>query len=176
MDLRADAHVPFPRGMVFAAYRDAMPHVLRYLPNVRSIEITSRRQEGPRVDVVNVWHGGGQIPGALRAVLNESMLQWTDHATWDASSFRCEWRTQTHAFPTAVTCSGCTVFMEDGPRASLLEIRGELTVDAKKIRGVPSFVAANLSRLIEDFLVANIRANFAETARGLAKHLTDRAG
>ncbi|MGA3119835.1 MAG: hypothetical protein ABSF69_03600 [Polyangiaceae bacterium] len=175
MDLRADAHVPFPRDMVFAAYRDDMPHLLRYLPNVRDIEMTSRREEGPRVDIVSVWHGGGQIPGALRAVLNESMLRWTDHATWDAASFRCEWRTETHAFPTAVTCSGCNVFVEDGPSASRLEIRGELAVDAKKIRGVPSFVAGKLSRLIEDFLVTNIRENFAETTRGLAKYLAERA-
>ena len=41
MELRADARIPFPRDVVFAAYRDEMTGLLQYLPNVRRIEVKS---------------------------------------------------------------------------------------------------------------------------------------
>ena len=42
MELRADATIPFPRPVVFAAYRDKLQDMLEYLPNVRKIEIRKR--------------------------------------------------------------------------------------------------------------------------------------
>jgi hypothetical protein len=174
MELRADARIAFPRGTVFATYRDDMLKLLPYLPNVQGIEVQSRKDDGPRVEVVNVWRGGGDIPGAIRAVLGESMLAWTDYATWDATSFRCEWRNETHAFADAIRSSGRNTFLDDGPSGTLVEIRGTLDVDAKKIRGVPSLFAGKIGRAIEEFLVAKIRTNLVETARGLEKYLADR--
>ena len=171
MELRADAHIPFPREVVFAAYRDELSHVLKYLPNVRGIEIKSRKEDGPRIELVNVWHGGGEIPAAARAVLSESMLSWTDYATWDTDKMRCDWRIETHAFTEAVHCSGFNVFLEDGPGKTLLEIRGKLEIDAKKIRGVPGFVAGRVGKTIEDFLGNKIQPNLVETIKGLEKYL-----
>jgi uncharacterized protein YndB with AHSA1/START domain len=174
MDLRADVRIRFPRQTVFAAYRDDMPQLLRYLPNVQSIEVKSRKEDGSRVEVVNAWRGGGDIPSAVRAVLSDSMLTWTDYATWDAASYRCEWRTETHALTDAVRCSGCNVFLDDGPSSTLLEIRGGIDVDAKKIRGVPGFFAGKVGRGIEEFLVGRIQANLVETTRGLETYLAER--
>ncbi|HEY1697687.1 MAG TPA: hypothetical protein VGG39_36255 [Polyangiaceae bacterium] len=174
MDLRADAHIPFPRDIVFAAYRDDITKVLAYLPNVRSIDVKSRKDEGPVAELVNVWHGGGEIPAAARAVLSESMLSWTDYAKWDAEKLRCEWRIETHAFTEAVTCQGFNVFLEDGPGKTLMEIRGAIAIDAKKIRGVPGFLAGKVGRTVEDFLGSKIQPNLVETAKGLTKYLEQR--
>ena len=171
MDLRADAHIPFPRDVVFAAYRDDITKVLAHLPNVRSIDVQSRKDDGPIAALVNVWHGGGEIPAAARAVLSESMLSWTDYATWDAGKYQCEWRIETLAFTEAVLCRGVNVFLEDGPGKTLLEIRGKMEIDAKKIRGVPGFLAGKVGRTIEDFLGGKIQPNLVETARGLTKYL-----
>jgi hypothetical protein len=175
MDLRADAHIPFPRDVVFAAYRDDITKVLAYLPNVRCIDVKSRKDEGPVAELVNVWHGGGEIPAAARAVLSESMLSWTDYAKWDAEKLRCEWRIETHAFTEAVTCQGFNVFLEDGPGKTLMEIRGAIAIDAKKIRGVPGFLAGKVGRTVEDFLGSKIQPNLVETAKGLTKYLEQRA-
>ena len=171
MELRADAHIPFPRDVVFAAYRDDITKVLAYLPNVRSIDVKSREDDGPVSKLVNIWHGGGEIPAAARAVLSESMLSWTDYATWDADKFRCDWRIETHAFTEAVLCKGFNTFIEESPGKTLLEIRGHMEIDAKKIRGVPGFLAGKVGRTVEEFLGGKIQPNLVETARGLTKYL-----
>jgi hypothetical protein len=174
MDLRADAHIPSPRETVFRAYRDDMVALVAYLPNVRSIEVKSRKEDGAVVEVVNEWRGGGDVPAAVRALLGDSALSWTDYAKWNADALSCEWRTETHTFKEALRCGGTNVFLEDGPGKTLLEIRGSLEVDAKKIRGVPSFLAGKAGRAIEDFLVVKIQSNLVETAKGLAKYLSER--
>jgi hypothetical protein len=174
MDIRADAHIPFPREIVFAAYRDEITDLLPYLPNVRSIEIKSRKEEGSLIEFVNEWRGGGDVPAAIRAVLSESVLAWTDYATWHTDTFVCDWRTKTHAFTDAVSCSGKNLFVPEGDGKTLLEIRGSLEIDAKKIRGVPSFLAGKVGRAVEEFLVTKIQSNLVETAKGLAKYLEHR--
>ena len=126
MELRADIHIPFPRDVVFVAYRDDITKVLAYLPNVRSIEV--QVQEGRGRDRGAREHLARRrgIPAAARAVLSESMLSWTDYATWDKDKLRCDWRIETHAFTEAVTCQGFNVFVEDGPGKTMLEMRGKI--------------------------------------------------
>jgi hypothetical protein len=174
MDISADARIPFSREVVFAAYRDEIKDLLPYLPNVRGIEIKSRTANGPIVEFVNDWKGGGDVPAALRAVLSESVLSWTDYATWDANRMVCDWRTETHAFTDAIQCRGRNTFIDDGVDRTLLEIRGRLEIDPKKIKGVPGFLAGKVARGIEEFLVTKIQANLVETAKGLAKYLEER--
>ncbi len=174
MELRADARIPFPRETVFAAYRDDITKLLPYLPNVRSIEVTSREDRGAVVEMVNEWRGGGDVPAAIRAVLSESVLAWTDYATWNADDLSCTWRTVTHAFADAMKCAGRNVFRDDGPGKTVLEIRGSLEIDAKKIRGVPGFLAGKIGGAIEEFLVTKIQANLVETAKGLTRYLEER--
>ena len=171
MDLRADAHIPFPRDVVFAAYRDDIAKMLPYLSSVRSIEVQSRKDAGALSEIVSVWRGGGEIPAAARAVLSEAMLSWTDYATWDADTLRCDWRIETHALGEAVLCRGANAFLEEGPGKTLLEIRGTMEIDAKKIRGVPGFLAAKVGRIMEEFLGGKIQPNLVETAKGLTSYL-----
>lgn len=170
MQLRADAKFPFPRPTVFAAYRDNLTDLLPYLPNVRRIEVKSRKDEGKVTKLFNVWHGGGEIPAAARAILSESMLSWDDDATWDEDAFTCKWIIKPHAFTEAVRCEGTNRFVEDGA-GTLLEIRGALEIDAKKIRGVPGFLAGKVGKTVEEFLIGKIEPNLVETARGLEKYL-----
>jgi hypothetical protein len=175
MDLNADATLSFPREVVFAAYRDDLLKLLPYLPNVRGIDVVSRDDTGAITKLVNVWHGGGDLPSAARAFLSESMLSWTDRATWNRDAFACEWAIETHAFTEAVRCRGTTHFLEQGRDATRLEIRGTLAIDAKKIRGVPALLAGKVGRVVEEFLVAKIRPNLVEVSAGLGRYLASRA-
>ncbi len=170
MLISADATLLYPRPVVYAAYRDDLTKLLQYLPNVRNIEVKSRKDDGARADLVNVWHGGGEIPAAARAFLNESMLSWTDYATWNQDAWTCDWRTETHAFTEAVDCAGQNRFLEveGGTR---IEIRGELRIDAKKIKGVPGFLAGKVAAAVESFLAAKIQPNLVEVTEGLRKYL-----
>jgi hypothetical protein len=176
MELRADARIAFPREVVFAAYRDEIDKLLPYLPNVRSIDVKSRSEEGSTIRLVNEWHGGGEIPAALRAILGDSMLSWMDYAAWNADTLRCDWRTETRAFTEAIRCAGHNLFAEDGPGKTRLEIRGTIDVDGKKIRGVPGFLAGRVGHSLEEFLGGRIQSNVVETAKGLAAYLDKRAG
>jgi hypothetical protein len=176
MDLHVDAPIPFPRDVVFACYRDDIPKLLKYLPNVRAIDVKSRKDDGPVAEVVNDWRGGGDIPAAIRAVLSESMLAWTDYATWDAAKYRCDFRTETHFMTDAIDCKGSIVFLEDGPGKTLVQVRGKLEVDGKKIRGVPGFLGGKLGKAVEEFLGGKIQPNLAETAKAVTLHLKEKAG
>lgn len=168
MLLVADALLPHPRPRVFATYRDHLADLTSFLPNIRKIEILSRTERDGEVDLVNEWTGGGEIPAFARSVLTESMLRWTDHATWILRDFRVVWRTEIHAFPGAVRTSGTNRFVEtaDGTR---LEVRGDFTCDASKIPGVPRLFAKSIGATVEKVLVAQIVKNAHEIARGVAQ-------
>jgi hypothetical protein len=173
MEIHVDGHIPFPRDLVFRAYRDDLTKLLSYLPNVRSIEVKSRKEDGPRTETVLVWQGGGEIPGAFRAFLSEAMLSWTDYASWDAEALRCEWRSETHALSDAVHSRGTNLYLEDGPGKTIMQMRGTFEIDPKKIRGLPGFLAGKIGKAVEDFLGGKIEANVIETAKGMAQYLRD---
>jgi len=173
--IEADAVLAFPREHVFRVYREQLRELVPYLPNVRGIEVKSRAEEesGQVVKFFNVWHGGGEIPAAARAVLSESMLSWDDHAEWDERTWVCKWDIATHAFPGAVTCRGENRFVELGPERSRLDIRGDLEIDLERVRGVPRFLAGSVGRTIEQFLARHISQNLTSVSDGLAKYLAE---
>jgi hypothetical protein len=171
MELRADARIPFPPALVFAACRDEMPKLLPYLPSIRSIEVTARKEHGTIVENVVDWCSGRDLPAPLRAVIGPSLMSWTDYATWYGDLLSCDWHTETHAFTAAVRCAARDRFLEDGPGKTLLEIRGVLEVDARKIAGVPGFLAGTVGRSMEGFLVGKIQSDLVKTAEGLAQYL-----
>ena len=173
MRLEADSVLPFSRERVFRTYRDDLAKLVPYLPNVRGIEVKERHDDASTVRFFNVWHGGGEIPAAARAVLSESMLSWDDHAEWDERSWLCKWDIVTHAFPGAVTCKGDNRFIELGPERTRLEIRGDLVIDLKRVRGVPSFLAGSLGRTIEQFLAGHISQNLTSVSDGLRKYMAE---
>jgi hypothetical protein len=170
MDLIADARLPFSRAIVFSTYRDKLAELATYLPNVRRIEIKSRNDTPPTTDLVNIWHGGGEIPAAARAFLSDSMLSWTDIAHWDESAWTCEWRIETHAFTEAVTCKGKNRFLEEADGMKL-EIRGSLEIDGGKLKGVPRLLAGKVAKTVEEVLVSKIKPNLIEVSDGVRKYL-----
>lgn len=175
MDLSAVATLPFPRPVVFAAYRDELVALVDYLPNVRKIEVLSRVEHDGVVELHNVWHGGGDIPAAARAFLSEAMLSWDDYARWDARKWSCAWRIKTRSFTEAVRCDGENRFVETDDGGTRLEIHGTLTIDGAKVTGVPRFLAGKVAGTVESVLAEKIRPNLLETASSLRKHLEAKA-
>jgi hypothetical protein len=168
--IEADTIVPFSCDVVFRAYRDELPNVVAYLPNVRSIEVKSRQEDGPIVKLHNVWHGGGDIPAAIRAVVDEKVLRWDDFASWDERTFTGTWSIRTHAFTEAVSCTGVTKMLPVGDKCRV-ELTGDFGIEAKKLGGVPSFMAGSIGKAVESFLAKQITANLASTTEGLSRYL-----
>lgn len=177
MKIVADADIPFARPVVFATYRDRLLDLVPYLANIRGIEMKSREEEAPGVTrFVNVWHGGGDIPRAARAVISDAMLSWNDYAAWYEKDWRCDWRIEPHSFTEAIRCQGQNYYYDAGGGSTRLEIRGELSIDAKKIKLVPKLFAGKVERMVEDFLGARIQPNLVETSKGVIRFLQDRHG
>ena len=55
MEILASSTVRHPRERVFRAYRDELPKIAAYMPNVKQV-VVQRREEGPGwVKLHNVW-------------------------------------------------------------------------------------------------------------------------
>ena len=170
MKIHADVVLPFDRPSVFAAYRDRLVDLVPHLPNIRSIAIESREDRGDEIDFVNLWVGGGDIPKAVRGVLSESMLRWTDYATWNAKEFSVTWRTDIHAFPGAAASSGKNHYIEV-PGGTRVELRGDLTIDGTKVPAIPRFLQRTVAEMAEKMIVGQVEANLASIARGVGELL-----
>ncbi|MDZ8183776.1 MAG: hypothetical protein RMX96_02795 [Nostoc sp. ChiSLP02] len=166
----ADTKIYFPRSLVYASYRDKLLELVPYIPNVRYIEVRSRTEVSSNVYTINDWHGGSEIPAAARVLLSEDMLSWTEYNTWNQDLFTVEWRIETHAFTEAVKCYGKNRFLSDG-NSTVIESRGELTIDPKQIKGVPFFLANTIAHVVEDFLGKTIQPNLLAMSAGVRQYL-----
>jgi hypothetical protein len=170
MNISTDTRVPFPRQLVYTTYRDKLTELIRYIPDIRYIEVKARREDNGLIHTVNEWHGGGEIPLAARAILSEDMLSWVEYNTWNESQFTLEWRLETRAFTDAVHCAGKNSFIEDG-NTTKIQSRGELKIDPNKIQGAPSFIVGQIATVVEEFLVGRITPSLLQISEGLRKYL-----
>lgn len=175
MRISSDATIRYPRKQVWDAYRDRLPELLPYLPNIRGIETKERTTRGDVVQLVNVWRGGGDIPAVARAFVSESMISWTDRATWREDAWECDWSTEPHVFAEAFEARGTNRYVEV-PGGTRLEIRGDLAIDAAKIKGVPRLLAGTIGRAVEEFLAKTISKNLSDVSAGVERWLRDHEG
>jgi len=172
--ISTDILLPFPRSIVYATYRDKLDELIPYMRNIRSINAKSREVKNGVLVCVNEWHGGGEIPAVARTILSEEMLSWTEHNAWDDSSYKMNWKIETHAFTEAVHCAGENHFL-DRNGATLVKSRGKLEIDAKEIKGVPFFISKQIANLVEDFLSQKIEPNLKEMGEGVQQYLESQA-
>ncbi|MEA5569675.1 hypothetical protein [Calothrix sp. UHCC 0171] len=170
MKISTDTYIPFPRQIVYATYRDKLTELVRYIPDIRDIKVKSRKEVDEIIYTVNEWHGGGEIPIAARALLSEDMLSWLEYNTWKQTEFVLEWKLETRAFTEAVYCAGTNSFVEDGNN-TIIQSRGELTIDPKKIHGAPQFITGQIARVVEDFLGSKITPSLMQMSQGVKKYL-----
>jgi hypothetical protein len=169
MLIKSSVYLPFPRSLVYATYRDKLVDLVPFLSNVRQVEVKSRQEKAGLLYLVNIWHGGGEIPALARAILSEAMLSWTDHATWNDAKFTTDWRIETHAFTEAVHCAGRNCFVEEG-NGTRIDCLGELAIDPNKT-GVPWFVSGKVAQTVEDFLSKKIEPNLLQVSEGVRHYL-----
>jgi hypothetical protein len=170
MIISVNTLIPFPRSLVYATYRDKVVELLPYLPNVVSVSVKSTHQEGNLTYYVNQWHGGGDIPAALRSILGDNLLSWDEYNTWNELDLSQKWHIKTHAFTESVSCQGTTQFSEDG-NSTFVQTRGELTIDPKQIKGFPSFLVGGVAHMLEDFLGSKISPNLEQMSLGVRHYL-----
>ena len=74
-----------------------------------------------------------------------------------------------------MSCSGTTKILAVGDSKSRVELTGDFNIDAKKLSGIPSFMAGSLGKAVEAFLAKQITANLASTTEALSRYLSEKA-
>lgn len=174
MKLEADARIAFPRELAYSTYRDRLPEMVPFLPDVKAIHVQSRSDD---VDgqagvskLLNLWEASTEIPKVLQAVIKPEMLAWDDYATWNQDAWTCDWRIETKMFTENVKCWGHNTYEVDG-EGTLLKIRGELDVSLKGVPGVPKFLASKIAPQVEKLIVTLLKPNLLSVAKGLQDFL-----
>ncbi len=175
MQIHASSVLQHPRARVFQAFRDEMPSVAAFMPNVKEIVVRSRSEQGAVTRIHNEWVGKGEIPKAAQGMIKPEMLRWDDHAEWNGETFACAWSLKLRVFTDNVKCSGRTVLAEEGPNATRVTLTGDLELDMRDIPGVPRFLAGTLAPQVEKFVVALVRPNLEQMNVSLGRYLDSRA-
>ena len=175
MKIKADAKLSYPRDVVFASYRDKLVELVPHLPNIKAIEVKNREDNEGVTRMLNIWHAKGDIPKVAQSIIKPEMVCWEDHAKWNQDDWTCEWKVVPKFFTKNVTCSGKNHFVEQGDE-TVLQIRGELEIDAKGIPGVPRLLAGRIAPVIEKFIVGLLTPNLLTVSDGLVKYLDSNKG
>ena len=173
MLIQTTAVVPFPRSSVYVTFRDKLVDLVSYLPQVRSIQVKSRREEGEQVHITNEWQGTGEIPPLLRSLLSKDLLKWTEYNIWNNTEFTLQWRIETHAFSKAFHYAGENRFLEEDNH-TVIESQRQLWIEPQQLQGVPSLLRKQVAQVAEQFLGKRMEPNQLEIAEGVKLYLQAR--
>lgn len=167
-----DTHIPFPRPLVYATYRDKLTELVPYMSKIRQIKFKSSQEQDELLYLVHDWYGGANIPALARAFLSEDLLNWTEDSIWNNSEYTTTWHINTHVFTEAVRCTGKNQFFEDD-KGTLIQSRGELIINPQQIKGTPQQLTVAIARVIENSLGKQIAPNFQQMSVGVCNYLKE---
>jgi 4-hydroxybenzoate polyprenyltransferase len=167
MDLRATASIPFPSAMVFAAFRDDVGELGKYLPGVRSIEVLSRTERGNLVDTAVAWRMGANVPAFVRSLVVKYAFEWTDYATWDADAQCVEW----HNDGGPIRCTARDAFVSRGHSDTELVLSGTVRVEAAALPAVFGPLRPVIARRIARYVADDMPHSVQRVAAAFTEHL-----
>ncbi len=170
MRIHSVSHIRHPLARVYTAYRDELPQIAAFMPDIREIVVRSRedRPTGPRL--LNEWHASTKIPSVAERFVTPDMLRWEDHASWVDAETHVDWTLVIPAFRSQVRCAGRNAFFAEGT-GTRVELSGELDIHVDKLPGVPGFMARRLGPKVEAFIVQLITPNLEKVNSSLEAYL-----
>ena len=178
MEFDSESLVSHPAQAVLDTMIERMEDIVPFLDTVEGIEVISREElDGGRIRIVRRWQGSeSSAPPALAAFVTPEMLSWVDTAIWVPEEFYVDWSIET-SMSDLYTCGGRNSFgpaPSDPENATLMRVKGSLTVYPDKVPGVPGFLARRLAPQVEKFVVNLLKPNLMDVAKGLQGYLDDR--
>ena len=178
MEFDSESLVSHPAQAVLDTMIERMEDIVPFLDTVEGIEVISREElDGGRIRIVRRWQGSeSSAPPALAAFVTPEMLSWVDTAVWVPEEFYVDWSIET-CMSDLYTCGGRNSFgpaPSDPDNATLMRVKGSLTVYPDKVPGVPGFLARRLAPQVEKFVVNLLKPNLMDVAKGLQGYLDDR--
>lgn len=174
MKIHAESRVHHPLETVYLAYRDELPLMAPYIPDVREIVVSKREVSPGRVNLLNIWHADREVPKVAQTFVKPEMLMWEDYAEWDDAARHANWTLVIPAFRNQVRCSGRNAMFADGPNATRVVLTGELEIEAHKVPGVPKLLARRMAPKIEAFIVSLVTPNLRRVNASLEQYLDER--
>lgn len=174
MLINISSQVPFPRPLVYAAFRDNLIDLVPYMPSVKNIQIKSRQEKPEHIESINEWRGKGEIPGLMKPWLKEDLLTWTEYNIWKISNFTLEWRISTHAFTEAVHWAGINHFI-DKDNTTIIKSQGQLTIDPKGLKNIPPIMRSQVAQVAEKYLAKQVEPNLSLMSEGVRSYLSQKS-
>ncbi len=172
----SESRIHHPLEVVYQSYRDRLPEVAPYTPDVKEIVVHSREEleMGPKIH--NEWIVDRELPKVVQGLVKPDMMRWNDFAQWDDSQHHVDWVLQIPAFPNQVKCRGRNAFFADGAGATCVRLTGELEINLRSIPGVPRILAGRLRPKVESFIVRLVTPNLEKVNHSLERYLDATVG
>jgi len=173
MRIHSESLIRHPQPSVYEAYRDRLPEIAAYIPDVKEIRVESR-EDGPDAAIIhNVWIADREVPVFARAFITPDMLKWDDYAEWRDAESRVYWKLRLRVFTESVTCGGTNTFSRVDENSTKVCLEGDLDIDVKKIPGVPRLLAGGVKPKVEKFIVSLITPNLKQVNESLQQFLDE---
>ena len=173
MKIHSESLISHSREKVYTAYRDRLPQLAAYIPDIKRIDEVSREDLATSVKLHNIWIADRDIPRVMQMVVKPEMLQWDDYAEWITADWSCKWSLKLRVFTESVTCGGLNTFTETSNGKTRMLISGDLDIDLANMRGVPRLLAPSLKPQIEKFIVSLITPNLEKVNVALERYLNE---
>jgi hypothetical protein len=174
MRIHTESLIRHPQEKVYRAYRDRLPEIAAYIPDVKEILVESRDEIANGVKLHNVWIAEREIPVFARAFLKPEMLRWDDFAEWHDDEHQVRWKLQLRVFTDNVRCAGTNTFRRVDDHTTAVTLEGDLDIDLKSIPGVPKLLAGGLKPKVEKFIVSLITPNLERVNESLQQFLDEK--
>jgi hypothetical protein len=173
MRIDSQSHILHPLRDVYEAYRDHLPELARYIPDIREILVKSRVETPAGPKILNEWVAEREIPKVAQGIIKPEMTRWEDHAQWNDAGMYVDWRLVIPTFQQQVRCAGRNQFRAQGDH-TVVHLTGELEIDLRDVPGVPRLLAGRIAPMVEEFIVKLVTPNLARTNESLGAYLDDR--
>lgn len=164
--------VAYPVDLVYRTFRDRLPELAAYIPNVESIAVLEREQTTHGVRLVNQWRlePKDTVPRIARPFVKKEWLAYLDHADWHDGERLVRWRFESSFLSRAVSVHGTDHFRPKDGGATEMALAGTLSIDLSKVRGIPRMFH-RFAPSVERFLFGQVRPNLVAVVRGLSSFL-----
>jgi hypothetical protein len=175
MKITSVAVLSHPLERVYRAYRDELPQIAKTIPDIREVREVSRKEREGGVTIHNEWVSSAKLPPLVDRVVRPEHLRWDDFAEWDDGRHTIDWKIGTRVFTDQIRCGGRNRFEAVGAQQTRLVLDGELHIGIHNVPGVPTFMARQISPLLERFFVGLITPNLERVTEHLERYLDRQA-